>query len=227
MKLVTKQCVHCGTFQHPGTSPLTFYSATTFNLSKCKTCSHTLDPFVEFQFSLIALELMLHRVPAFRHLISNKTVSFDQWMRFTLVCTNIETLSQIWRNQRELTSSEFIFTFSQTSFINALCFLSFSTCASVLLPKPIDQGMIFRSWTVGRFPVLILVIALAWGYNPEEFFWGISVYCFSITLSCAKSMLSEINERNTWVKAGCIAFLGVWPRICFEGFNFLHRGLSN
>jgi hypothetical protein len=54
-----------------------------FSLMRCSECGDVCDKFVEFELTLVVIELILHRVGAYRHVLFNRLApdSASHWLR--------------------------------------------------------------------------------------------------------------------------------------------------
>ena len=203
-------CVNCGAEQEPNTSSVVWFSDSSVTLAKCKVCSERLDPFVELEFPLIALELMLHRVPAFRHVICNRQLGMSIWIRFTLVINFIEVLAHFWITRRDPTPQEVVQHLIESLLIFLASCVCFSAAGSLFLQKPVSKDVVLcelRALILSRFPSVLLVIAMAWWF-PSDFYPVIALYTFSTSLAAARAL----PDVDSIVKATIIAFFGVAPR---------------
>lgn len=65
-------CIECG---HPAESLFRIYPGGSIRLTRCTLCNNVTDKYVEQEGVLLSLDLALHRLPAFRHLIFNHAVT--------------------------------------------------------------------------------------------------------------------------------------------------------
>jgi hypothetical protein len=49
------------------------YSLTNIRLTRCDTCGKVADPYVEYELLLVLIDVLLHRKPAIRHMLFNRT----------------------------------------------------------------------------------------------------------------------------------------------------------
>lgn len=62
-------CVHCGSWAD---SLYTSYGQNNIALNVCKRCNMFIDPYIEHDFILIFIDLILHKPAIYRHLIYNR-----------------------------------------------------------------------------------------------------------------------------------------------------------
>jgi hypothetical protein len=209
-------CVNCGAEQEPDTSSLVWLSDTSVTLAKCRVCHERLDPFVELEFPLIALELMLHRVPAFRHVICNRQLGMSIWIRFALVINFIEVLAHFWITRRDPTPQEVVRHLVASLLVFIASCTSFSLVSSLFLRKEMSKDLVLcelRALILSRFPSVLLVIAMAWWF-PSDFYPVIALYTFTASLAAARAL----PDVDSLLKAGLIAFFGVAPRLARIAF---------
>ncbi len=51
------------------------YSDSNFRLTRCSCCGQVADKYIEFELVLVIIDVLLHRKPAYRHLMYNR---YDQ-----------------------------------------------------------------------------------------------------------------------------------------------------
>lgn len=201
-------CVNCGESQDEGTLSIIYYSEASVSLAKCKYCNLRLDPYVEYEFLLVVFDLMLHRLPAFRHVICNMPLNVLKWLRFTIVINLIEVLSQLWLSNID-PGHEHLPQYLLKSFLTFLAsFILFIGSITLYLRK-FDTEIIeysLRSFILSRFPSVLLVIGICWSYS-SDFYFVIMVYSFTISMAAA-IVIPGIGK--SWI-AALIAFNGVLP----------------
>ena len=208
-------CVNCGAEQEPGTSSVVWFSDTSVTLAKCRICNERLDPFVELEFPLIALELMLHRVPAFRHVVRNRQLGISIWIRFALVINFIEVLAHFWITRRDPTPQEVLQHLLESLLVFIASCASFAMAGSLFLRKELSHELMLcevRALILSRFPSVLLVIAMTWWF-PSDFYPVIALYTFSTSLAAARAL----PDVDSLIKAILIACFGVAPRLARMG----------
>ena len=83
-------CVECGT---PSNEPLFIEkSKGNIELTRCVSCSNVIDKYIEFELILIAIDIILHKIQAFRHILFNRrqfAEAIDLWFIVFLNVTMI------------------------------------------------------------------------------------------------------------------------------------------
>ena len=184
------RCVHCGAEQEKGASAVIWYTKSSVSLTKCIVCNERRDPFVELDFPVISLELMLHRVPAFRHIICNRRVNISNWMRYASVIMIVEYTSSLWVDDLDPGWREAVTTLGATILTLASSLVLFSLTATLIASPANLREFIectLRAYLVSRFPSLILLIAIAWAY-PSNFYHVIAIYAFTCNIAAANAL---------------------------------------
>lgn len=84
-------CVHCGSEVE---RLYKSYGPGTISLMKCDACGAIADPYVEYDWVLVYLELALLKLAMFRHVLCNEEVSFPRIARLSLLILMLELFSQ-------------------------------------------------------------------------------------------------------------------------------------
>lgn len=190
-----------------GGKPVIEYSANSVALAKCPSCSSSLDPFVEYQFTVVAMHLLLHRSRAYRHVILNRSTSFNKWFRFGLVCLLIESLCLVWNGNAEVGGVRdglwlVLGTFGRFGrFV-----VGFGLAVVACNRKGGDWTSIAKASVVSQFPSLLLILAVAWGYPPQDFYWVISLYLFTVSVASARALVQ--TNAQAWLVAATAHGLG-------------------
>ena len=48
------------------------YSESNLRLTRCPECGQVTDKYIEYELLLVLIDIVLHRMPAFRHLLFNR-----------------------------------------------------------------------------------------------------------------------------------------------------------
>jgi uncharacterized membrane protein len=166
-------CASCGTEQPGAVSSVVWFSETSVTLAKCGHCGQPLDAYVEYEPALVSIDLMLHRVPAYRHVIRNSSLRDAVWLRFALVLFWMGVLSELW------TAQPVGVNFAASS-LRASLELAGQACGAMLAYRVAggswrERQILMKALLVGRAPQAMLIIAWTWGY-PATFKAVINVY---------------------------------------------------
>ncbi|XP_054928230.1 protein ARV1 isoform X3 [Dermacentor andersoni] len=61
-------CVHCGEMQQ---QLYRSYGPDLLKLSRCSRCNHVVDEYIEMEFSIVLIDVVLQKLEAYRHIIFN------------------------------------------------------------------------------------------------------------------------------------------------------------
>eukprot|EP01080_Neovahlkampfia_damariscottae_P002471 gene2471-3180_t len=67
MNKIDYHCIECGT----ETDSLSNEIKNEIRLNICKNCNQYVDKYIEYEFIIIFIDLLLHKIPAYRHIIYN------------------------------------------------------------------------------------------------------------------------------------------------------------
>jgi len=92
-------CVECGTPVHQ-VFKIFGKGGGTIRLTRCKSCHDIADKYVEFEFVLIFIDLILHKIQVYRHLIFNRLEFSETWIprrlwKFLFVLLLLETYKSL------------------------------------------------------------------------------------------------------------------------------------
>eukprot|EP00118_Oscarella_pearsei_P017500 m.174042 g.174042 ORF g.174042 m.174042 type:complete len:314 (+) comp39100_c0_seq21:311-1252(+) len=82
-------CVECGA---PCTESCAFkrFTRGAIQLLRCTKCEAVVDKYVEYDFVMLLLDVLLHKVQAFRHFLSNRQIQVSSHLKFwavSVLCT--------------------------------------------------------------------------------------------------------------------------------------------
>ncbi|KAI9144001.1 Arv1 protein [Paraphysoderma sedebokerense] len=184
-------CVECGC---PSPSLYTEYSKGNIRLTQCKNCLKFADKYIEYDFTVVIIDLMLHRKQVYRHLLYNR-------IQFNHVGVNVNILKlgillilfevyiklyHLERNQGNIILLLSLDSFSEMVisylYVLGLCSLgtsdhfsdSYSCTISFSFANQTSAALILSS-----FEKLLLILMVIWGYNRLEYSWVFSLLVVS------------------------------------------------
>ena len=84
---VTMLCTLCG---HSCRETVKDFGQKSFSLVKCSSCGGTCDKYVEFELALVVIDLILHQVSAYRHVIFNRLPFVHFGLQSTWKCKHMD-----------------------------------------------------------------------------------------------------------------------------------------
>lgn len=180
MRHACKVCVSCGAEQAPGTQSVIYYSESSIALARCLQCKEYLDFYVEFEFLLILLDLMLHRVSAFRHVLFNRVIKNGVYVRAFILLLIIDMFTSGWKSNDTLviyggySVFKSIFKYLLMSIPSFLGLVVWDLFRSVekqeqRLGKRLAEQLkiVWKCELLSKFPILLFIVASAWNYRVE------------------------------------------------------------
>jgi len=94
-----KKCVHCG-------ESIEFlykeYSKGNIRLTHCIKCNHVADDYIECEFVLVFLDLILHKIQAYRHILFNRApfceLKFNQLAQLSVCLCLLDAVITVEQN---------------------------------------------------------------------------------------------------------------------------------
>uniref|UniRef100_A0A1I8H7A9 Protein ARV n=2 Tax=Macrostomum lignano TaxID=282301 RepID=A0A1I8H7A9_9PLAT len=185
-------CVECGSSV---SSLYTKYSADVVQLAKCKKCGQPADRYIECDRLLLALDILLHRLAAMRHLLHNHRLAHGAVWRGLLLLVICEAYA-LWLEARDLDSdlSAAVFSAAKEMEFYAKLLVSTLQTASMILAILSNEFVNRGSLSLHKTAKLVLVAGccramllplLAWRSTVgfDLFFWLSFLLSFSITLT--------------------------------------------
>jgi hypothetical protein len=183
-------CCACGNELPPHSTSVVWFSESSVTLAKCLHCGKAVDEYVELDLPLVCMDLALHRVPAFRHVIRNLddvrgAGRTSVWARLYFIILFILLL------QRHVVSTLL------AQLVRAVVILA-GVSSSLNESWPIARRVqtVFRCFTLGQAPSFLLVVAWAWNY-PATFQSVIDLYSATCTVAALQALPKVSLVRAT------------------------------
>ena len=214
-------CTACGGWS-PGPSVVRFTDASV-SLVQCPdaSCASLVDPFVERDATLVALDLALHRVPAFRHVVCNRGVAGAgveggaggvSVPRLALLAVVVDALTMAWATD-EAAVAKHLTVAAAAWAASALCALA----VALLAPGPVGArggdpprtaDAVLRAVVVARIPAIaVFFVATCWDY-PVEARWLFELYAFTALVAASRALPRSLGVGE----ALCTASLATLAR---------------
>ncbi|KFD55474.1 hypothetical protein M513_03526 [Trichuris suis] len=179
---MTIVCIHCGA---PVNELYRTYSPTVLKLSTCACCDSIADHYVEYEPGLIMLDLLLLRLPAYRHVCSNAVIS-KTWKYFCIFVACRAYFELVFSSEVQdcPTSSEDLLLMFYRHVL--VCFFGSLTALSVavLLANYFSTSLLsvveqFRFLSLGFYGYVILLFAVVWEqHNNLALIMLVNVFIF-------------------------------------------------
>uniref|UniRef100_A0A5S6QTD4 Small ribosomal subunit protein uS2 n=1 Tax=Trichuris muris TaxID=70415 RepID=A0A5S6QTD4_TRIMR len=207
---MTIACIHCGATV---TELYHAYSPTVLKLSVCDSCHKIADHYVEYEPGLIMLDLLLLRLPAYRHVCSN-TVIDKTWKYFCIFVVCRAYFEMVFSSEVQscpTTSEDQLLAFYRHVVV---CFFGSLTALSIamLLANYFSASLLsavkqFQFLSLGLYGYVILLFAVIWEQHTNlELIFLINVFIFVSFIQTVRALypLSSLRALNV-VLASTIA----------------------
>ncbi|KAI7893576.1 Arv1-like family-domain-containing protein [Mucor mucedo] len=228
---MTSTCVECGNSVQ---NLYTQYSKDNIRLTTCHRCNKFADKYIEHDFIIIFIDMLLHKPQVYRHLLINRITEQDgvepHVFRFAILLILFEVYIKWFRLERYYTEydSKFIQQplYYQYLYILALCifeFIVFHCCINVAIrwyfrnqEKRIRYNYVSMALIISSFGKMLLILMVIWDYKQLEYSWLVSI----IVLASNTEALSVYMDIPYFQTLMIISF-GILGRICAQ-FLFLN-----
>ena len=179
-------CISCGN----SVSALTrSYGKGNVQLIKCNKCGEFADKYIENEFIIIFLDMLLQKPAVYRHVLLNQSLSRDKLISFSKRLYLLLILFEVYARWSLMQMDNFLL---QYFYLFVLCFLEFTIYHFGLR---IFIYYIYRSnalddiscaLVISSFGKLLLLCLSIWDYNDLEYSWLFGLVIFmtnSVALS--------------------------------------------
>jgi hypothetical protein len=162
-------CVHCSTLNPFGA--IIRFSDASVALTRCSICNQYVDPYVELETVLICLDLCLHRMPAYRHVILNRSLDTSYLVRFSLLTLVVDSNATAWVLNSwspQIYFGTACIGFISSTWIGWLLLKNNQSIPLITITTTTSNTnlIICRALLLSRFPsVILFTIASAWEYS--------------------------------------------------------------
>uniref|UniRef100_U9U2L1 Protein ARV n=1 Tax=Rhizophagus irregularis (strain DAOM 181602 / DAOM 197198 / MUCL 43194) TaxID=747089 RepID=U9U2L1_RHIID len=172
-------CVECGA---PVTNLYTEYSKGNIRLTPCEKCKKFADKYVEHDFVIIFIDMLLHKPQVYRHLLFNRLEYRDHGI-------DVTQYIKWFRLEKYYTASNIPFieqpVFLQYLYILFLCVIEFVVfqfgvrlAVSFYIGDKyaiIKYNYIAIALIISSFGKILLILMVIWDYNGLEYSWLINI----------------------------------------------------
>ncbi|ORX42045.1 hypothetical protein BCR36DRAFT_338193, partial [Piromyces finnis] len=192
-------CVECG---KPVPNLYTEYSKQNIQLSVCASCNNFADQYIEHDYVIIFMDLLLHKKQVYRHLLFNKLeyvdsgiqpgikklaillILFDvyiKWLKLESI-PNINVLSHYFYILFVCTIELIIFHAS----IRFIIWLLFHKKYEIIKYNYVTIALIISS-----FSKLLYILMIIWDYGEINYSWYINILVFTSNVEAISVFLEE------------------------------------
>ncbi|KAL1933257.1 hypothetical protein VTP01DRAFT_7347 [Rhizomucor pusillus] len=192
-------CVECGASVQ---DLYTQYSKDNIRLTSCHKCNEFADKYIEHDFVIIFIDMLLHKPQVYRHLLFNRIPQYTdgiepQVLRFAILLILFEVYIKWFRLETYYTNYDTEFfqqpVYYQYPYILSLCILEFSVFHASIWLIVLSSGIVItKSWLVllmvplssynyvsmalivSSFGKMLLILMAIWDYKQVEYSWLVS-----------------------------------------------------
>lgn len=203
-------CISCGNALDSLTRS---YGKGNVQLEKCKLCNNFADKYVENEFIIIFLDMLLQKPAVYRHLLLNQSLPRDKLQSFSQRLYILLILFEVYARW-SLRFDSFLL---QYFYLFSLCFIEFSVyhlslrliIYYIYKTKSLDD--ISCALVISSFGKLLLLCLSIWDYNDLKHTWLLSLVIF-MTNSVALSVM-----LNSWrITSILILMVGIGVKVMVQ-----------
>ncbi|OBZ89490.1 Protein arv1 [Choanephora cucurbitarum] len=227
-------CVECG---QPVANLYTQYSKDNIRLTTCDRCNQFADKYVEHDFVIIFIDMLLHKPQVYRHLLFNRiskqdgveVMSDPHVFRFAILLVLFEVYIKWFRLEQYYTAygTQFIQQplYYQYLYILTLCiieFIAFHCCVNMMTrlylgkQENLKHNYVSMALIISSFGKMLLILMVIWDYRQLEYAWLVNI----IVLASNTEALS-VYLNAPYFHTLCIISVGILGRFCAQ-LAFLH-----
>ncbi|XP_066935312.1 protein ARV1-like [Clytia hemisphaerica] len=182
-------CVECG---RKAKSIFKRYENGITKLSRCVYCGHLVDEYTELDGVLVFLNLLLHKIQAFRHLIYNRTFTNHKKWLFLYMLTDIYSkwcFISKWRckekEQSEMEKwNDFMTNYFLMLTIVTLCEYITQTIVALCLIKSIAVKNGYHNLSMEKIVQVLIISQYGRLFNMAVAIWSSDDYLFFMLAQC-------------------------------------------
>uniref|UniRef100_A0A7S3LK37 Protein ARV n=1 Tax=Aplanochytrium stocchinoi TaxID=215587 RepID=A0A7S3LK37_9STRA len=221
-------CVECGSDKN-GSKAYIEYSKGTLKLKRCVDCGNLVDKYVEFEWLLIIIDMMLLRLPPFRHVLRNVEISKSRYIKFfflgilmrfyvqLFLLTKLKTYAQLerdWGFLLIITSQLLFVTLVEHVLIFSILFYLVKTYVS---PETLKMHLL-KAAILSNYCITINVPMTIWE-TPTSFVRISEILVLAWLILAIKAITEPHTSWNAVVMAVLIPFvLGFMMRVVLLNF---------
>ncbi|KAI8050173.1 Arv1-like family-domain-containing protein [Gilbertella persicaria] len=148
-------CVECG---QSVANLYTQYSIDNIRLTTCERCNQFADKYVEHDFIIIFIDMLLHKPQVYRHLLFNRITKQDgvepHVFRFAILLILFEVYIKWFRLERYYTEYD-------SQFIHQ--------------PLYYQHNYVSMALIISSFGKMLLILMVIWDYKQLEYSWLVNI----------------------------------------------------
>lgn len=197
------------------------YGKGNVQLIKCEICNGFADKYIENEFIIIFLDMLLQKPAVYRHLLLNQSLSRDKLLSFSKRLYILLILFEVYARWSLLNMDNFLL---QYSYLFILCFVEFSVyhlalrCIIYYIYRSHALDDISCAIIISSFGKLLLLCLSIWDYDLKHS-WLLGLVIFmtnSVALSGIFIVLKIVMLKISRTKAILILMAGIGVKVIVQ-----------
>ncbi|KAJ1370313.1 hypothetical protein KIN20_032007 [Parelaphostrongylus tenuis] len=195
------KCVNC---MEPSTSLYQSYSEGVIRLSNCKHCNEVVDKYVEYETMLIVIDLIVHNICAYRHIIYNMKI--QSYLRLTVIFLLCDAYDK-WISGRvgvySIYDLEWIF---YKSFLQSAVEMVTYVATVVLCDVKMHSYQVERILTVSRGTIIgyygnvAVVLSIIFRLSNEFSYRSVTqLFIFASRIQIQRTLFPDLSFRSNFI----------------------------
>ncbi|KAL1923921.1 uncharacterized protein VTP21DRAFT_6956 [Calcarisporiella thermophila] len=227
-------CVECGTAV---TNLYTEYSKGNIRLTQCSNCNKFADKYVEHDFVIVFIDMLLHKPQVYRHLLFNRLEYRDQGLdpsvlKLGVLLVLFDVYIKWFRVEKMKddpndANSDLALAFMQQPlyyqyvYILTLCAVEFLAYQmSVIFAVKLCMGSryailkynyITMTLILSSFGKMLLILMVIWSFHELEYSWLVSIFVFTSNVEALAVFLC-----TTYATTSAIALFGILVKVLVQ-----------
>lgn len=221
-------CVECGCEEN-GSSSYVQYSEGSIRLKRCVRCAKLVDKYIEFEWILIIIDIILFRVQAYRHVLRNVRVSTNRYLRLYLLGILIRSYIQLYillqQHEHDIISLEAALRVAGElvglALVEQLLLIAaVKVLAAMVLRESLGVLQILRAVIISNYSIVICVPMTIWEY-PFSFVYVVELVVFFSTIAALKAVVRAKN--GVWIVVTLAFATSLSLRLYFMSYATLQQ----
>jgi len=207
-------CVECG---KPVPNLYTEYSKQNIQLSVCNSCNKFADQYIEHDYIIIFMDLLLHKKQVYRHLLFNKLDYIDSGIQ-----SGIKKLAILlilfdvyikWLKLENIPKINVLLHYLYILLVCTIELIIFHASVRFMIwllyhrkYLIIKYNYVTIALIISSFSKLLLILMIIWDYGEINYSWYINIIVFTSNVEALSVFLDE-----SYFKTVPILLFGKWP----------------
>ncbi|KAG4088355.1 Arv1 protein [Neocallimastix lanati (nom. inval.)] len=212
-------CVECG---KSVPNLYTEYSKQNIQLSVCSSCNNFADQYIEHDYIIIFMDLLLHKKQVYRHLLFNRLDYIDSGIQ-----SGIKKLAILlilfdvyikWLKLENIPNINVLLHYIYILFVCTVELIIFHVSVRFMIwflyhrkYEIIKYNYVTIALIISSFSKLLLILMIIWDYGEINYSWYINIIVFTSNVEALSVFLDE-----NYIKTVPILLFGVFMKLLFS-----------